>query len=55
MFSFHLESGVSVKATHAKFPLMSAFPVTVKTPYTSTTVVDASSLDKPLLLNHLGY
>ena len=51
MLSFNLESDVSVKATHVTFPLISAFPVGVKTRYTSTPVVVASSLDKPLLLN----
>ena len=48
MLSFNLESDVSVKATHVTFPLISAFPVVVKTPYTSTPVFVASNLDKLL-------
>ena len=48
MLSFNLESDVSVKATHVTSPLISAFPVVVKTPYTSTPVFVASNLDKLL-------
>ena len=51
MLSFNLASDVSVKATHVKFPPISALPVVVKTPYISTPVVVASNLDNPLLLN----
>ena len=41
MLSFNLASDVSVKATHVKFPPISALPVVVKTPYISTPVVVA--------------
>ena len=51
MFSFNLKPDVSIKAVHVKVPFISALPVVVNIPYTSTPVVVASNLDNPLLLN----